>query len=67
MPDNLHRVLKRRAARDGMSLSSYIRRELERAAECPTMREWRERTARLKPIAFEGTAAELIRKLRDAR
>jgi predicted HicB family RNase H-like nuclease len=33
--DDLHRRLKARAAREGMSLSDYIQRELEQVAEPP--------------------------------
>src|SRR5690242_1524800 len=51
VPEPLHSTLKSRAAQEGMSLSDYIKRELERVAERPTMREWLERTRQLKPIA----------------
>jgi plasmid stability protein len=37
VPDTVHGTLKARAARDGMSLSDYIKRELERSAERLTM------------------------------
>lgn len=33
VPDQLHITLKARAACEGMSLSDYLKRELERAAE----------------------------------
>ena len=39
VPDRLHRILKARAMREGMSLSGFIKRELQRIAERPTMRE----------------------------
>ena len=44
VPDQVHSILKARAAREGMSLSDFIKRELERSVERPTMREWLERT-----------------------
>jgi hypothetical protein len=50
-----------------MSLSDFIKRELERAAERPTMREWLERTQQNKPISGKKTAAQIIRELRDER
>ena len=50
VPDRVHRTLKARAARDGMSLSEFIKRELERSVERPTMREWLERTQQARPI-----------------
>ena len=67
VPDSVHGTLKSRAAREGMSLSDFIKRELERAAERPTMREWLERTQQAKRISTGRTAAQLIRELRDER
>jgi antitoxin FitA len=66
VPDQLHRTLKARAANAGMSLSDYIKRELERSAEQLTMKEWLERVSRNKPIHMDRTAAEIIRELRDS-
>lgn len=67
VPDNVHRTLKERAAREGMSLSDYIKRELEQTAGRPTMQGWLERTARSKPIPLKRSAAEIIRELRDGK
>jgi len=65
VPEDVHGTLKSRAARDGMTLSAYIKRELERAAERPTMQEWLERTERAKPIPAKIPAARVIREVRD--
>jgi plasmid stability protein len=67
VPDQVHRTLKARAAREGMSLSDFIKRELEHSVQRPTMREWLDRTAQFKPILTRRTGAELVRELRDAR
>jgi antitoxin FitA len=67
VPESVHGTLKSRAAREGMSLSDYIKKQLERVAEQPTMREWLERTAQSKPIPTRRTAAQVIRDLRDKR
>jgi antitoxin FitA len=67
VPEQVHRTLKARAAREGMSLSDFIKRELERTAERPTMREWLELTRRAKPIPTKGSAVQVVRELRDAR
>ena len=67
VPEHVHGTLKSRAAREGMSLSDFIKRELQRAAERPTMREWLERTQQAKPIPARKTAAQVIRELRDER
>jgi len=67
VPDSVHGTLKSRAAREGMSLSDFIKRELERVAERPTIEEWLERTRQAKPIPSRRTAAKVIRELRDER
>ncbi len=67
VPEQIHGTLKARAAQEGMSLSDYIKRELEHLAERPTMREWLELTQRAKPIPAKGSAAQIVRELRDSR
>lgn len=67
VPEQIHNTLKSRAAREGMSLSDFIKRELERVAERPTMREWLERTQQTRPVLTKRSAAEVIRELRDER
>jgi plasmid stability protein len=67
VPDTVHGTLKARAAREGMSLSDFIKRELEQAVERPSMREWLELTQRAKPIATKRGAAQIVRELRDVR
>ena len=67
VPEQVHSTLKSRAAREGMSLSDFLKRELARVAERPTMQEWRERTEHVKPIRTSRSPAEVIRELRDSR
>jgi plasmid stability protein len=67
VPESVHRTLKSRAAREGMSLSDFIKRELERVAERPTMQEWLERSRNAKPIPAKMSAARVIRELREER
>jgi plasmid stability protein len=67
VPDQVHGTLKARAAREGMSLSDFIKRELQLVAERPTMQEWLERTRQRKPIVTRQSAARIIRELRDSR
>jgi plasmid stability protein len=38
VPDDLHRILKVRAAREGITLSNYLLSEIELVAEKPTMK-----------------------------
>ena len=67
VPEQLHATLKARAVREGMSLSDFLKRELKRTAERPTMQEWLELTRRAKPIPSRRNAAQIVRELRDAR
>lgn len=67
VPEELHRILKARAAREGMSLSDFIKNELERTAERPTMREWLEAVQQAKPISGRRSAAQIVRDLHDNR
>ena len=67
VPEHLHRTLKARAAGEGMSLSDFLKRELERSAERPTMREWLQSTKSAKPIRTKQSAAQIVRALRDER
>ncbi len=67
VPEGVHSTLKARAAREGMSLSDFIKRELERTVERPTMREWLERARLTKPIPTKRRAAQVIRELRETR
>ena len=64
VPDDLHRKLKVRAAEKGMSLSDYLRSEIEWLAERPTTEELLDRLQKLPPV--EGVnAAAIIREVRD--
>jgi plasmid stability protein len=67
VPDDIHSILKARAAREGISLSDFIKRELARTAERPSMQEWLERAQQVKPIRAKISPAQVIRDLRDSR
>jgi hypothetical protein len=67
VPEHVHSTLKSRAAREGMSLSDFLKREFARVAERPTMQEWLERTEQAKPIRGRRSPAHVIRELRDSR
>jgi plasmid stability protein len=67
VPEHVHRTLKSRAAREGMSPSDFLKRELARAAERPTMQEWLEQVQRAAPIRTQKSPAQVIRGLRDSR
>ena len=65
VPEALHRALRARAARAGMTLSDYLRAELARAVEQLTPDELRERLATLEPAAVREPPARAVRRERD--
>ena len=66
VPDEVHQKFKERAAREGMTLSDYIKNELKQTAEQPTMREWLESVEKLPKIKSKVNITKIIRKLRDS-
>ena len=67
VPDELHRDLKIRAAREGISMSELILRDLPRIAHRPTLAEVQERIRRRGPIEGMPSGAELVRAAREER
>jgi plasmid stability protein len=67
VPDALHRALKARAARAGMSLSDYLRSELEAVVDRLSPSELRYRLAQLPPVAVNESSAAAVRRERDSR
>ncbi len=65
VPENLHRVLKVRAAAAGVSLSEYLLAEVRRSAEAPTMEELVRRVRSRTLIHPKRSSAELIREARE--
>jgi hypothetical protein len=63
--DELHRLLKARAALEGLSLSEYLLREIRHSAERPTPHELRARLHPRSPVVPDVSPAEVIRELRD--
>jgi len=67
VPDALHRTLKARAARSGLSLSDYLLAEIRQIAERPTLEELTERLRRRRPAHLSVSATEIIRAERESR
>jgi antitoxin FitA len=66
VPDELHRTLKVRAAKAGMTLSDYLLTEIELVAKKPTMKEWLEMVSRDEPVELDEPPEAIIRRMRDA-
>lgn len=67
MPDDMHRVLKSRAAAQGVSLSDYLIQELRKSAEVPTIKEWLERVRSRDPVDTGISMEDAVRAERDSR
>ena len=66
MPEEMHRLLKARAAMAGMSMSDYVLRELQRTLERPERAELLRRLSE-NPRKVSSSPTALIREERDAR
>jgi plasmid stability protein len=67
VPDGLHRRLKARAALEGLSLSDYLLKEVERVASYPSLAELREKLATREPFQPRVSPAKVIRAERERR
>lgn len=66
VPDDVHRTLKMRAASAGMSLSDYVKRDLEAATAQPTLEEIDARvSARGRSDVRAATVISALRDVRD--
>lgn len=65
VPDGLHRSLRARAAQAGMTLSDYLRMELEHVVERPPVNELRYRLASLTPVVVTESPADAVRRERE--
>ena len=66
VPDAVHRRIKARAAQSGMTLSDYLRTEIERVAELPTREEMLARLHARRRVRLKTPAAAIIRRERDS-
>jgi plasmid stability protein len=66
VPDHLHRELKARAAREGLTLSDYLLRMAEREAGRPTIEELSARIRLRGRVQLKESPEEIIRRMRDA-
>jgi plasmid stability protein len=67
VPDDVHRTLKARAAREGVSLSEYLRTELQRVAEAPTAEELLARLQARRPVKGTEASAQALSSVRNER
>ena len=64
VPDDLHKAIKIKAAKSGMSLSDYLLRMIAEDAQQLTLEEWFERVSTREPVELTEDPAVTIRRLR---
>ena len=67
VPEALHRRLKARAALEGVSMSRFVLREIERALERPSRREWIEAIRSQPEVELDISPADILRDQRNRR
>ncbi|MCY4602379.1 MAG: hypothetical protein OXF27_20950 [Acidobacteria bacterium] len=67
VPEALHRRLKSRAAMEGMSMSLYILREIEKSLARPSRRALLQAIREQPEIALDESPADLLREERELR
>lgn len=66
LPDELHRILRQRAAARGLSLRQYALEVLREHCQQPTLDEWLDGLSRLEPVSLSTPAAEAVHEAREA-
>ena len=66
VPEDVHRLLKARAAASGVSLSEYLRSLLTSAASRPTSEEFMARIRARGSVKLREPSEVTVRKLRDS-
>lgn len=66
VPDSLHRRIKARAALEGLSMSQYLLREVERSLSRPTMDELLDKIAEQREVSLEPPPADVLREERES-
>ena len=67
VPEETHRLLKSRAALEGVSMSHFVLREIERIVRRPSRREVLDTIRRLPPVTLEEAPADVLREERESR
>ena len=67
VPASMHRKLKARAAGQGVSMSGYIMRELERALAYPSPEEFLKELSNEPARVLDPSPTEVLRQERKAR
>ena len=66
LPDEVHQILRERAASRGLSLRQYTLEVLQQHCRQPTLDEWLDGLSRLPTVSLTTSAAEAVRQAREA-
>ncbi len=67
IPEEMHRKLKMRAAAEGLSMSEYLKRLIERDLKRPDWGAIEARMAKMPPITLTESVVDMVRRERDSR
>ncbi len=67
VPEDTHRLLKSRAALEGVSMSHFLLREIERIVRRPSRREVLDAIRSAPRVTLDEAPAEVLRKERESR
>ena len=67
VPEKVHRRLKARAAAEGMTLTDYVARLIDRDLAKPSLAEVAARLRKRAPVELDTPAWAIIRQERDTR
>ena len=67
VPDDIHRQLKMKAAKEGLSLSAFLLHEATRVANNPTLTEWLEMVSQDPPARLGLTAENIVDAIQEGR
>ena len=67
VPDSLHRRLKARAAMEGVSMSLYVLRQIEKALARPGRQELVQAIREQPEVVLERSPADVLREEREVR
>ena len=67
LPEAEHRKLKQRAAAQGMTITDYVKRLIERDLTKPDWHDIAKRVQAMPPLELAESSAAMIRHVRDSR
>jgi plasmid stability protein len=67
VPDDIHKNLKIRAIKKGMSLSDYLLSELVKIVKRPTLEDILARIEAREPVNVQESSVDAVRAEREAR